>query len=415
MKQTAKVKEKEMKDEIFKIGFPTEITQEGQVRVLVPKLKAFVTSPSEYAPSKAPVFYNPIMELNRDFAILAIKAYQKIMKREITFCEPLASTGIRGVRIAREVTNIRKIFLGDIKPKAIRLARLNIKNNGFEELIEVVNQDANFLLNQFSAPKKRFNVIDIDPFGSPMPYLDSAIRALQNKGMLALTATDLAPLCGVHPKACKRKYGGKPLRTEYCHEIALRIMTGGVAATAAKYDIGIKVLFSYSSDHYIRSYIQIEYGAKKADISMEKIGYIIHCFNCFYRESIKNPFLKTIEKCPKCNSKMNWAGPLWIDSIFQQEFCKLLEQESAYVAYKNKNKIKKILFLINNELEGPISYFVIDKICDKLSLPVPSTKIVIQKLHKNGFLAFPTHFNPRGIRTTASALKIQNLIREAIE
>ena len=183
-------------------SFPTEKIKEGRVEVIVPKLIAFKSKASDYAPSKAPVFYNPIMELNRDFAILAIKTYQKIMKKEITFCEPLASTGIRGVRIAREVTNIRKILLGDIKPKAIKLARLNIKSNGFEELIEVANQDANFLLNQFGAPKKRFNVIDIDPFGSPVPYLDSAIRGLQNKGMLALTATDLAPLCGVHSKAC---------------------------------------------------------------------------------------------------------------------------------------------------------------------------------------------------------------------
>ena len=110
---------------------------------------------------------------------------------------------------------------------------------------------------------------------------------------------------------------------------------------------------------------------------------------------------------------MDWAGPLWIDSIFQQKFCRFLERESAYVAFKNKKKIKKILLLINNELQGPISYFVIDKICDKLSLPVPSTEKVIRKLHENGFLAFPTHFDPRGIRTTAPAIRIINLIKEA--
>lgn len=395
-------------------SFPIEKIKEGKVEVFVPKLIAFKLKASDYAPSKAPVFYNPVMELNRDFAILAIKTYQKIMKKKITFCEPLASTGIRGVRIAREVPNVKKIVLGDIKPKATTLARLNVKSNDFEELIQVFNQDANFLLNKFGAPKKRFNVIDIDPFGSPVPYLDSAIRALQNKGMLALTATDLAPLCGVHPKACKRKYGGKPLRTEYCHEIAVRILTGSVAVTAAKYDIGIRVLFSYSSDHYIRSYFQIEYGAKKADKNIENIGYIIHCFNCFHREAVKNPFSKTIDRCPKCNFEMNWTGPLWIGSIFQQDFCSLLEEESKHVMLKNKKNIKKILFLINTELQGPITYFVIDRICDKLSLPVPSTSVVIQKLHRNGFLAFPTHFNPRGIRTTASAQKVLSLIKKTI-
>ncbi|MCK4474912.1 hypothetical protein KAU30_03625, partial [Candidatus Bathyarchaeota archaeon] len=65
-----------MKDRI-KIDFPTEIIREGEVKVLVPKLSAFVKSPSEYAPSKAPVFYNPVMELNRDIAVLALQAYQR--------------------------------------------------------------------------------------------------------------------------------------------------------------------------------------------------------------------------------------------------------------------------------------------------------------------------------------------------
>jgi tRNA (guanine26-N2/guanine27-N2)-dimethyltransferase len=91
----------------------------------------------------------------------------------------------------------------------------------------------------------------------------------------------MAPLCGVYPKACIRKYGGKPLRTEYCHELALRLLAGCLAATAAKYDIGINVVFSHSTNHYIRLYAEVAYGAKKADESLKNMGYILHCFNCF--------------------------------------------------------------------------------------------------------------------------------------
>ena len=46
--------------------YSTETVKEGKVEVVVPKLSAYVKKPSDYAPSKAPVFYNPIMELNRD-------------------------------------------------------------------------------------------------------------------------------------------------------------------------------------------------------------------------------------------------------------------------------------------------------------------------------------------------------------
>ena len=89
---------------------------------------------------------------------------------------------------------------------------------------------------------------------------------------LAVTATDLAPLCGVHEKACIRKYGGKPLRTEYCHELGVRLLVGCVASIAARHGIGIRVVFSYCSAHYVRIYVQIAYGAKKADDSLKNIG-----------------------------------------------------------------------------------------------------------------------------------------------
>ncbi|MCJ7560984.1 tRNA (guanine(10)-N(2))-dimethyltransferase, partial [Candidatus Bathyarchaeota archaeon] len=78
------------------VDFPTEIVTEGQTRLVVPRLKAFAKSCSDYAPSKAPVFYNPVMEFNRDIAVLALQAYQKTIEREISVCEPLASCGARG-------------------------------------------------------------------------------------------------------------------------------------------------------------------------------------------------------------------------------------------------------------------------------------------------------------------------------
>ncbi len=63
--------------ENFETDFPNETLKEGKVTVLVPKLAAYVKDPSDYAPSKAPVFYNPVMEFNRDLSVLAVQAYQR--------------------------------------------------------------------------------------------------------------------------------------------------------------------------------------------------------------------------------------------------------------------------------------------------------------------------------------------------
>lgn len=395
----------------FSLGFPTEIVQEGKVKVLVPKLSAFIAQPSDYAPSKAPVFYNPVMELNRDVTVLAFQAYQRKVNREIVLCEPLASSGIRGIRFAAEVHGVRSVLIGDISERAVELARCNARLNGLQDRVTVQHKDANSLLSEHAAPHRRFDAVDLDPFGSPVPYLDSAIRALRDNGLLAVTATDLAPLCGVHPKACIRKYGGKPMRTEYCHELAVRLLAGCIASVAAKHDIGIRLIFSHSTDHYIRVYAQIAYGAQKADAAVKSLGYVLHCFNCLHRETAKSLFAKEAT-CAECGSKMDYAGPLWLEKIFDKEFCELMTKENMHRTLRNSGKIAKLLSLAKEEAEAPATYYVLDKISDKLALPVPAVNAMLQVLRENGFQAFSTHFNSRGIRTNASAFAMQRLVRK---
>ncbi len=403
-----------MVEEGFKTDFPSETVKEGKVIAVVPKLDAFVSQPSDYAPSKAPVFYNPVMELNRDMSVLAFQAYQHIVNREISMCEPFTGSGIRGVRFAAEIHRVKKVVISDIIERAVKLAKYNVRLNGLQNRVTVQHKDANCLLSCHGAPRKRFDVVDVDPFGSPVPYLDSAIRALRNNGLLAVTATDLAPLCGVHSKACVRKYGGKPLRTEYCHELAVRLLAGCIATVAAKHDIGIRVVFSNRSDHYVRVYVEIGFGAKKADESVKNLGYMLHCFSCLHRETAKNSFAKRIEKCPECGSKMDYSGPLWLEKIFDKRFCELMAKENMHKAFRNSGKIAKLLSLAKGEAEAPATYYVIDKISDKLALQVPSVEAMRQILRDSGFQAFPTHFNSRGIRTDAPALTVQKLLQKLV-
>ena len=404
-----------MEESSSKTDFPTEIVKEGNVKLLVPKLKAFVKSPSEYAPSKAPVFYNPVMELNRDIAVLALQAYQRTVDREIVVCEPLAGCGAMGVRFAAEVKGVKKVVMTDISAKASELASRNVEINGLDKLVTAEHKEANALLSDYSAPHRRFDAIDLDPFGSPVPYLDSSIRALRNSGFLALTATDMAPLCGVHPKACIRKYGGKPLRTEYCHELAVRLLAGCLAATAAKHDIGINVVFSHSSDHYVRVYATMEYGAKKADESLRNMGYILHCFECFHRETARlHSFIKNDGKCGECGSRLSVAGPLWVGRILDKRFCELMEEEVKRRRLRLANRIEKTLSLIRSEIDAPITYYVVDKLCDALNLPVPPVKKVSETLKGEGYHALLTHFNTRGIRSDAPANMMKNAVREAV-
>ena len=390
--------------------FPTEVVQEGDVSVVVPKLEAFVKEPWEYAPSKAPVFYNPVMEFNRDIAVLALQAYQRMVNQEISACEPLAGCGIRGIRFAKEVEGVKKVIVNDINPEAAKLAEFNVDYNKLAKRVMVVNGEANLLLAQNAAPRRRFDFIDVDPFGSPVYYTDSAARAIRNGGLLALTATDLAPLCGVHSKACVRKYGGRPLRTEYCHELAVRLLAGSLVTTAAKHGIGVHVVFSHSTYNYVRVYALARYGARQADSSIQRMGYILHCFSCLHREMSEGgrPTLK--QECPACGSNLSFAGPLWLGRLWTTEFCTSMQKLAEERDLKNQKRILKLLHLIENELDSPATYYVMDKICDKVNLSVPPLAATLKALRELGFQAARTHFNSKAFRTNASAEVVKETV-----
>lgn len=386
------------------LGPLTESVKEGAVKVLVPKVR--------FPPSKAPVFYNPNMEFNRDVAVVVLQTYQKMLSRKLRVCEPLAGCGVRAVRFATEVEGIKQVIVNDLNPEAAKLAEYNVKMNALSRRVLVKNTDANELLGTHSAPARRFDYIDVDPFGSPAPFIDSAVRALRNSGLLALTATDMPPLCGVHPEACLRRYGGKPLRTEYCHEVAVRLLIGCLALTASRHKVGIQVLFCHSTDHYVRVYATVKRSVRWASRSVNKIGYVSHCFNCFHRETTLGIAASIRDFCPECGGKMGVAGPLWLGELFDKDFCRKMINETRKREMRGKLRLEKLLRSILLDSEGIPTYYVIDKICDKIGLPIPPTREVIKELQTLGYKASLTHFHDKGIRTDSPSQILVQIVRK---
>lgn len=383
------------------VPFSTEAVREASAVLLVPRLETYFHGKREYIPSKAPVFYNPLMAFNRDLAVLALRAYQQCVNRRLAVCDPFTGCGVRGIRFAKEVQHVSHVVVNDVNPQATNLTRLNVESNGLSKAFTVKNVDAHTLLEDHARPKRRFDVIDLDPFGSPSPFLDSALRATKRGGLLALTATDMALLCGVKSLACVRKYLGKPLRTEYCHEVAMRLLLHALVRAAAKHDLGIHVLFSHSTDHYLRVYTQIFHGAKRADESLSRLGYLSHCFHCLNRTWSMGLSHFPPVRCDLCGEEMDFAGPLWLGKLFDVGFCEQLLEEASLVALSDTKRALTLVNTVLTEADGPPTYFVMDQISSKLGLPGLSKTDLLTKLVEQGYLATETHFNPQGIRSNA--------------
>ena len=360
------------------------------------------------------VFYNPVMEFNRDISILALESYGGTTNRKVHVLDAMTGCGVRGVRYAAEVDGVADVLLNDFQKVATDLAIQNVTRNGVSDRARVVCMDANLVLASHAAPDNRFDVIDIDPFGSPAPFLDSAIRATSNGALVALTATDMAPLCGVRPNAAFRKYGGRPLRTEYCKEIGIRLLIASLATTAARHDLGIEIKLAHSTDHYVRVYATVRRGGTRGNRTLGRLGYIAHCFHCSNRKlSDRLAIIESV--CKVCGHRYAFAGPLWLGNLHDKEFCKQMLNLIETKKLGKKNRAKRFLERILGEIDCLPTYYMIDRLCDKYQIPLPKPKDVVGKLQKNGYLASLTHFHGNGVRTDAGSKVLMEVLSELSE
>jgi len=224
-----------------------KVISEGGILIEVP----LSDDPSYIPSSSASVFYNPEMELNRDITISAVAGFIKahdLDTKAVSYADVMSASGIRGIRMAAEVGP--KCCLNDWKQDAYELIQKNIMLNGLEDICTSSRQNANTLMH-----RKYFDIVDLDPFGSPAPFLDSA--ACSARRFLCITATDTAPLCGAHLNSGMRKYAAVPLNTEYHREMGARILLGAAVRALARWDKGVKVLLTHATRHYVRVYIEI--------------------------------------------------------------------------------------------------------------------------------------------------------------
>lgn len=360
--------------------------------------------------SKAPVFYNPVMELNRDLSILAIKTYQEELGHKINICDAFGGSGIRGVRYAKEINTVENAIISDINPIAVQFAGENIKLNELNN-VKVFKEDANILLRKC---RGKFDVVDIDPFGTPSPFIESAGISLKAGGMLCATATDTSALCGTYKEPCIRKYGAMPLKTEYCHELGIRILTGFIARTLSKFKKCIEVKFAHSSEHYMRIYATVRKGAKITDESLKNIGYILNCSNCLNRMVIKGITPQIGLDCPICGKKIKTAGPLWCSDIMDSDFIKGMLENIEKTSINQENKALKLLNLAYDEAEAPATHYDLHEISRNLKINAPKLMDVLDTLKERGYFASRTHFKPTGIKTDAPVDKIKEIFLDLI-
>ena len=82
----------------------------------------------------------------------------------------------------------------DISKRAVASIERNINANKVSDLVTASHSDATMIMYNNRKKEDRFDVVDLDPYGSPTPFLDGAVQSVAEGGLLCVTATDLAVL-----------------------------------------------------------------------------------------------------------------------------------------------------------------------------------------------------------------------------
>jgi len=359
---------------------------EGSTEVFVYKNKEKKKGPG--LKEKGLPFYNPSMELNRDISIVIVQWLVNNSNKSLKVLDGLASSGIRGIRLANEVDGDFKIFVNDWDNNAFDLIKKNIKKNNIEN-IEASNFNLNSLLSKY-----KFDYIDIDPFGSPVYFFDAAVHSVKHNGVIAFTATDTAALCGVYPKVCRRRYDALPFHSVPMKEIGIRILLGCIARTAARYDKGILPLLSYTTDHYFRCYVRVFNSVSRANASISKVKLL--------DSNEKIGFEKTNKK----------IGPLLMDKTNFKRIFKEIRQIISEKKLGCKNSVWKLFELLEEENNGSCFFYTTDSLGSFFKKAPPKKKDLFKFLEKEGYKAYSTHFEPTSFKTDAPLDIIEKMFKQ---
>ncbi len=309
------------------------------------------------------VFFNPAKKFDRDTNVELIK----ILKPR-NFLDLLAASGARGIRIANETGT--EVYLNDLNPKAVELMKKNAKENGVE--VKIFNEDANKLLVNLD---QKFDFIDIDPFGSPIYFIENAIPKLTNGGYLAITATDVAPLCGSAPKRCLMRYSAQSYRVPFSREVGLRILIGAVQRIVSKFEKYAEPIFSFFGGYYYRVYFKIYRKNKPSDLAY--VSYLNLERNIF-----KFPIKEIKEGIV--------LGPLYIGELNRKDILQKIDYEH------------KTIELLKEECGKPPFYYTTSEIAKHLH----TSEVSFSKL-KDLENFSRTHFDPKGFRTSENLEEIK--------
>lgn len=308
-----------------------------------------------------------------------------LKKIHFSILDALSATGLRALRYAKEIPFATHIVANDVSREAVKSIEHNIAHNDVAKMVHSNVDDARAYMyskvgNERSSSDSyihRFDVVDLDPYGTAAPFLDAAIQCLQDGGLLCVTCTDAGVFASNgYPEKAYALYGGIPCKAPWSHEAGLRLILNSIAITAAKYGIAIEPLLSLSIDFYARIFVRIH--KSPSDVKM-LAGTTMMVYNCdagcgawstqpvarnqpkedknggiFYKHSFAQA-PSTDTYCEHCGTKTHLGGPMWAGPIHNPYFVQRMLDRLPSLDTKVYGTVERLTGMLTLALEEDLT------------------------------------------------------------
>ena len=382
-------------------------------------------------------------------------------KAQFKILDALSASGLRALRYAHEIPFVTSVKANDLSASAAESIQQNVKHNGLEDKITVTQGDAlahmyRAIADDLSHRDKagnpgranKFDVIDLDPYGTAAPFFDAAVQAVRDDGgLLCITCTDSAVWAG--HSYCEKTYalyGGIPIKGMHSHEAGLRLVLNAIATSAGRYGLVIEPLLSLSIDFYTKFFVKITKSPQAVKFLASKSMLVYSCdHGCGAWET--QPLLRakptpnkkssgmfykhtmalaptTDQHCRHCGSKMHLNGPMYGGRIHSQDFIQRLLDQIPKADPEIYGTLPRLEGMLRTALEehleappvdpqldpkdaqlaevDPYPFFVIpSKLANVVSCSTPSEDMVRGALIHLGYRTTRSHCRPGSIKTDA--------------
>lgn len=283
---------------------------------------------------------------------------------------------------------VTKVTANDLDASAVDSIRLNVRHNKLQEKIQVNHGDAivhmysKIAAHQALSEKdkakgkyEKYDVVDLDPYGTAAIFLDAAVQAVRDDGgLLCVTCTDAGVWASNgYPEKAFALYGGIPVKGHFSHEVGLRLILHAISTSAARYGLAIEPLLSLSIDFYARVFVRVSRSPAAVKFTAGKTMLVYNCdggcgawatqfllrnkaqqnktgSGTFYKHQMAQA--PTVDQlCAHCGTKMHLAGPMYGGRLHSPDFVRRILDGLPGVSKETYGTTERIKGMLTTALE----------------------------------------------------------------